>query len=208
MEDEKKAPESEGREDGQPDGNLEGRLAKLESLFAQTQKELETERKASAGKDKKITELTNEKKELQKATLSKDELLALREKELEERERSWEEQQKIERSELEKLRLDNLRREVLKKIKNFPAHLEDRVRGNTVDEIESDARSLMMIWTTERDKVANVGKVTAPPKSGESGQKITAEEVNNMTPEQQKKWAETASDEDYARIYDEMSRIK
>lgn len=181
--------------------DVESRLQKLEQQLIQTQKELDSERKASAGKDKKITELSSEKKDLQKATLSKDELLRLREQELAEQQAEWEKQREIEKMELEKLRVANLRREVLRKIENFPSFLEDRVMGDSPEEIEADARTLMNRWVKDRGLVQNAGKLGSKPVSGDGKQvSITAQDIREMTAEQKRHWAETATDEEYMAL--------
>lgn len=193
-------------EEQQPD--FEERLKKIESLFEKTQKELEAERKASAGKDSKITQLLQDKKSLQEATLSKDQLLAVREKELEQERKEWEERQAQERRELESLRLNNIKRDVLKKIPNFPIQLEDRIKGNNAEEIEADARSLMLLWTRERDKVANAGKAGSVPKGGDSkAGEITAKDVLEMSEKERFNWAGTAKEEDFMRIMNEINSV-
>ena len=134
--------QAETSEEGQTeDADVDKRLEKLEKLekqFSETMKALEEERKASAGKDKKITTLQDEKKELQAQTLGKDDLLRLREDELREKQQEWEAQQVAEKAELEKLRIENLKHEVLKTLPDFPGFLADRVKGATPEEIETE----------------------------------------------------------------------
>jgi len=194
------APEEE------PDGvNVEKRLSKLEELLTLTTKNLEEERKASAGKDKKITELSQAKKELENTTLSKDKLLEIRQKELEEAKGEWEKQQAAERIELEKLKIEQLRTQVLSKLENFPSFLIDRIRGQTAEEIEADARQIMSKWVKERDKVDNSRKVTGKPRSGSGKQiNITAEDVRAMSPKEKLEWAKTAGKEEYDAVFDEL----
>jgi hypothetical protein len=169
-------------EPGTGGANVEERLRKLETA-------LDTERKASAGKDAKITELMNAKKELEKTTLSKDQLLELRQKELDEKEASWNAQRTAETLELKRLQVENLKTKVIAKFDNFPAFLIDRIRGETEEEIETDIRSLQNKWVKERDKVDNVRKVGPRPQSG-GGRQIntTVEDLRNMSPEARKKW--------------------
>jgi hypothetical protein len=186
--------------------DVEVRLSKLEKALTDTAKILEEERRASAGKDKKITELSAEKKNLQESTLSKDKLLEIREKELEEKEAETAAKNAAERLELESLRTEMLRHKVLTKLENFPTFLADRVRGNTEEDIEADARGLMKHWVKDRDKVDNVRKVTGRPKSGDGKQLgRTADDVRSMSPKEMKEWAATASEEEYAEVFDDIS---
>ncbi len=171
------------------DSNVEERLKKLEASLTETVKELETERKSSSGKDTKITELVNAKKELEKATLSKDQLLELRQKELDEKEAAWNQQRTAETLELKKLRIENLKTKVISKFDSFPPFLIDRIRGETEEEIEADIRNLQNKLVKERDKVENVRRAGLKPQSGGGRQiNITAEDLRNMTPEERKKW--------------------
>jgi len=196
------APEEETPPDGV---NVEKRLSKLEELLTQTTKRLEEELKASAGKDKKITELSQAKKELQESTLSKDKLLEIRQKELEEAKGEWEQQRAAEKIELEKLKVEQLKTQVLSKLENFPSFLIDRIRGQTAEEIEADARQIMSKWVKERDKVDNSRKVTGKPRSG-SGKQInyTAEDVKAMSPKEKMEWAKTAGKDEYDAVFDEL----
>jgi hypothetical protein len=200
-------PEEEGQTEAENIDERLKKLEKLEKLFAETTRTLEEERKASAGKDKKITTLQEEKKELQAQTLGKDDLLRLREEELREKQQEWEAKQKEEKAELEKLRIQNLKHEVLKTLPDFPSFLTDRVHGSTPEEIETDAREIMRAWVRERDKVGNARKVTKV-KSGSGGKEtITAEEVALMSPQDRLKWAATASDEEYDEVFDELHKV-
>lgn len=185
---------SEG-EGGSGESEVEKRIAKLEKSYAETLKALEQERKNSAGRDKKIDELNQEKKALQEATYSKDKLLEIRDQEQKEREMAWQQQQATERAELEKLRVEQLRLKVLSKLEvqgqGFPSFLMDRVHGGTEEEIEADARGIMSKWVKERDKVDNARKVTGQPKSGNGRQlKVTVEDLKAMSPQELKKWTE------------------
>jgi len=215
MADKVDAPQDEPVEEGQTDDadvdkRLE-KLEKLEKLFAETAKSLEEERKASAGKDKKITTLQDEKKELQAQTLGKDDLLRLREDELKEKQQAWEAQQKEEKAELEKLRVKNLKHEILKTLPDFPNFLADRVNGSTPEEIETDAREIMKAWVRERDKVGNAWKVTKVKSGGSTKPSMgvkNAEEVLLMTPQERLAWAEQASDEEFDDTFDELHKIE
>ena len=201
--------EGEGQTDGADIDERLKKLEKLEKLFTETTKTLEEERKASAGKDKKITALQDEKKELQAQTLGKDDLLRLREDELREKQAEWEAQQKEEKAELEKLRIENLKHEVLKTLPDFPSFLTDRVKGKTPEEIETDAREMMKAWVRERDKVGNARKVVKKPQSGSGKQvTVTAEEVALMSPQEKMKWAAEATDEEYEEIFDELHKVE
>ena len=193
-------------DENQSDGtNVEQRLSKLEKILTETAKSLDEERKASAGKDKKITELANKKRELEQATLSKDKLLELREKEQQERENEWNSRQETERKELERLKIEVERNRVIAKLENFPAFLADRVKGSTPDEIEADAREIMKKWVKERDKVDNVRKVTGKPQSGNGKQvNISADDVRAMTPKQKMEWAKAAGDEEFDSVFDDL----
>jgi hypothetical protein len=206
MADDNKAGGGPEDPEGQPDkSNVEQRLGKLEKLLVETTKQLENERKDSIGKDKKITELVNEKKELQKATLSKDQLLEVRQKELDEAKAEWEQQRAAEKIELERLKTEALKQQVLDKLDNFPSFLRDRIRGNTAEEIEADARGLLGKWIKERDKVNNAKKIGPRPQSGNGKQiSVTAEEVSRMTPDAKKQWAATASDEELEAVLGEL----
>lgn len=188
-------PDDKSTEDGKHDPkdqaepqDVEKRLSKLEKILMDTTKTLEEERKASAGKDKKITELAQAKKELMESTLSKDKLLEIRLKEFEEEKAGWDAQRATERAEIERLRVEQLRTQVISKLDNFPSFLMDRVRGNTAEEIEADAREILKKWVKERDKVENVRKVTGKPQSGAGRQSnISVEELRSMNPADQKK---------------------
>lgn len=193
-------------QDGQPGKeNVEVRLSKLERLLTETSKNLDEERKASSGKDKKISELSIERKKLQEATMSQDKLLELRAKELEEAKSEWEQQRAQEKMELERLRIESLRRDVIGKFPQFPSFLAPRVQGASAEEIETDVRQLMNLWVKERDKVDNVRRVGPRPQSGSGRQStITAQDVREMTPQERMKWAENANPEEYDAIFDEL----
>jgi len=190
MADEKKTKdESDEETSHSEESNVEERLAKVEKSNSEYLKALEQERKNSAGRDKKIEELTQEKKALQEKAYSTDKLLEIREQEQKEREAKWEEQRASEKMELEKLRVEQLKNEVISRLENFPGFLIDRVRGTSKEEIEADARGLANKWVKERDKVENVRKIGPKPKSGGGRQiNITVEDLRNMSPEERKKW--------------------
>ena len=187
------------------ESNVEDRLVKLEKSYSETLKALEQERKNSAGRDKKIDELTQEKKALQEKAYSTDKLLEIREQEQKEREAKWKEQQAAEKMELDKLRTEQLKTEVLSKLENFPSFLIDRVRGTSKEEIEADARGLMNKWVKERDKVENVRKVGSKPQTATSSKQMkTAAEIKAMSSKEKMDWAANASDEEYSAIFDEL----
>lgn len=188
--------------------NVEQRLAMLEKMQAETARTLDEERKSSAGKDRKITELADEKRKLQESTLSKDKLLEIREQEQKEREKEWAEKNATERLELEQLRIKTLRQEVLAGLaENFPMFLADRVRGGTKEEIEADARMIMGKWVKDRTLTTNAAKVTGRPQSGDGrqGGAQTKESVEAMSSADRKKWAATAPKEERDRIFDEIA---
>jgi hypothetical protein len=187
------------------EANVEERLSKLEELLINTTKTLDEERKASAGKDKKITELSEERKKLQSLAYDKDQLLEVKAKELEEAKAEWERQRESEILELKRLKVEQLKTQVLSKLENFPSFLFDRVRGETAEEIELDARNLAKLWVKERDKVDNARKVTGRPQSAASNKQAkTADEIAKMTGKEKMEWAQTASDEEYAAVFDEL----
>ncbi len=206
MAEENKAVDGQDDANSQPDPpNVEQRLSNLESLLTRTAKDLEEERKASSGKDRKITELSEEKKKLQESTLSKDKLLEIRERELEEAKVLWEQQRVAEKIELDRLRIEQLKTQVLSKLENFPSFLIDRVRGTNADEIEADARNMMKFWVKERDKVDNARRVTTKPRSGGGNQiAMTVDDVKVMNSKEKMDWAATASDEEYAEVFDAL----
>lgn len=203
--DDKTGDKTEDQNDQPDKSNVEARLAKLEKSHTETLKALEEERKSSAGKDKKITEQAKELNEVRKTTLSKDQLLELQRKELDEARAEWETQRAQEKIELDRLRVEQLKGKVISKLENFPSFLIDRVRGETEEEIEADARGLINKWVKERDKVDNVRRIGPRPKSGSGKQiSITAEEVNRMTPDEKKRWASTASDEELEAVLGDL----
>jgi hypothetical protein len=167
--------------------------------------ELENEKKASAGKDKKITELSSRTRDLQQKTMSQEELYALRQKELEEEKLEWQKQRDQERLELEELRIKQLRTDTLKKLKNFPIEFEDRIHGKTAEEIETDARNFVSKWLGDKTLRDNRDKVSGPPRSGDGKQiSVSAEDVRNMSPQEKIKWSANASEEEYAAVFDEL----
>jgi len=205
--------DQDGGEDDQSDtsnakkdaANVNNRLTKLESMLAENARVLEEERRASAGKDKKITELQTDKKKLQEGSLSKDKLLEIREKEQSEHEAEWAARNATERMELEQLRIEMERHKVIAKLENFPMFLADRVRGTNAEEIEADARNLMNRILKDRSNANNARKVTPRPQSG-SGKQIgrTADEVKHMTSKERMAWSATASEEEFAEVFDEL----
>jgi len=187
--------------------DVEERLAKLEKIYEQTNKDLESEKKASSSKDKKIAELQGERKKLQEATLSKDDLLKLREEELSKKEEEWEKTRETEKQELERLKQEHMKSEVLSKLDEFPRAFWDRIKGDTPEEVETDARRLMKIFLTERDKIGNAYKVTKRPQTAE-GKPMSLPLVADYakwTTEQRRRWAEKASKEERDAMEKEIS---
>lgn len=184
--------------------NVEERLARLEKESADYKKALEDERKASAGKDKKISEQGNVINELRKTTLSKDELLQLREKELLEREAKAEAKMAAELQELEMLRLKMMKQEKLTAL-SFPSELWEFVDGTTPEEIETRARKLANFVTKQGNLKDNARKVTGKPKSGNGRQvDITADEINRMSPDEKTRWAANATTEELEAVLDDL----
>lgn len=198
--------ESENKDSGQTlDEKTEERLSALEDLLKKTTQALEAEKKASSGKDKKITELQAETKNLQEKTYSQDELLRLRKEELDREKAEWEREREEEKKQLESLKQEQMRNEVLNQLENFPKFLYDRVRGGTREEVERDARLLMKEWVTDRDKVDNARKVAKKPQAGDGKQiNVTAADVENMTAAEKRKWAANATPEEWAAVRDNM----
>jgi hypothetical protein len=128
-------------------------------------------------------------------------------KEFEEDRAKWDQDRAKEKLELEQLRIENEKTKVLGKIPEFPAFLVERVRGTNAEEIEADARTLMKQWVREREKSANAKIVTGRPQSGTGKAALgkTADEVRNMSPTDQRKWAENASDEEYSAVFAELN---
>jgi hypothetical protein len=145
--------------------SIEDRLGKLEKVNLEYKAALDEAKKESAGKDRRITEQNNTIKELQKTTLSKDELLSLREKELADKEVAIEAKNAAERQELEMLRLKMLKQETLGKL-NVPPLLWEFIEGTTADEIETRARKLINVVSKEQVLKDNARKVTGIPRTG------------------------------------------
>jgi len=205
LQDEPKQKDDAGQDAAE---DIEKRLVNLEKLLEKTTLTLESERRASAGKDKKITDLQAETKKLQEATLSKDDLLRLREDELNRERNEWEREREEEKKEITRLRQEQMRHDVLGKLENFPRFLYDRVKGETPEEVERDARLIMKEWVTDRDKVSNARKVGKKPQSGDGKQSgITAQDVLDMSPDQRREWAMTASEEEQDAIDEELSKL-
>lgn len=145
--------------------SIEERLGKLEKSNNEYKAALDEAKKESAGKDRRITEQNNTIKELQKTTLSKDELLVLREKELADKEAAIEAKNATDRQELEMLRLKMLKQETLGKL-NVPPLLWEFIDGTTADEIETKARKLINVVSKEQVLKDNARKVTGIPRTG------------------------------------------
>lgn len=181
--------------------NVEERLESLEKILKETIKERDDEKSRSAGLDRKVTDLTAEKKALQKDTLSKDTLLDLREAEIKEREEKAREEMAAERTELQLARIEIMKHNVLGKLDNFPMRFADRVTGTTEEEIEADARALMRDVQREVEPIKNAGKITGAPRAGGKGKpsglaSMSPEDALKLEPEDIKKWSLQASAED------------
>lgn len=180
----------------------------LEKFRAEFMKMLDDEKRASAGKDKKITELQGEVKSFQEATMSKDKLLELRQKEFDEQKAEFDKQQALIRMENERERRENLINKVIARYSDkFPGLIKfaERIRGNTEEEIEIDIKQFTRDWVSERNKIDNARKVPGKPQSG-SGKQIShdAEDIKSMSARDRMKWAEHASDEEFAEVFDEL----
>lgn len=180
----------------------------LEKFKAEFMKMLDDERRASAGKDKKITELQGEVKSFQEATMSKDKLLELRQKEFDEQKAEFEKQQALIRMENERERRENLINKVIARYSDkFPGLIKfaERIKGNTEEEIEVDIKQFTRDWVSERNKIDNVRKVSGKPQSG-SGKQIShdAEDIKAMSGKERMQWAAHASDEEFNEIFDEL----
>lgn len=186
-----------GGDDNQ-DADLDARIRK--AVLTVT-KDLETTRRESAGKDKKITELRSEIEKLRQATLSKEQLADLKVREAEERMLAAEklEQQADER--IRRAEQKNLRFEVLSNIKGFPMEVAEMVHGESAEEIEIAAKKLMKLIVSERDKRENARKASDTPRSGDGRQpRMDKEKWDSMTQAERRDWAASASDEDIDMI--------
>ena len=210
MADEKDIKAEDQTEDPSPEVDLEERLSKLEKLASEQARILEEERKASAGKDKKITELAAEKRKLQEATLSKDSLNELRAEELKQKEAEWAEKSAAERLELETLRMEMDKRTVLDSLSGFPSELREYVKGTTPEEIETSARQLMALWTRDRNVSDNSKKVTGVPRTGgtKSAAPIRANDLAAKARSEQREWAASADDDDFLKVVLEQQQGK
>jgi len=187
--------------------NIEDRLAKLEEAHSQTIKDLEAERKASAGKDSKITTLMNDKQELRKATLSKDDLLKLREEDLVKEKAEWDEQRKDEQDELSRVKKNIVIYEVLRKpgLEDFPEPFIKAIEGDSSADIEMSARKILKLFLDERDKLDNVRKVAHMPQTGSDGKKLnvpTVKEYDAMSQHDRRQWADNATLEEIEALED------
>lgn len=182
----------------------------FEKFRAEMLKMLDDERRSSAGKDKKITELQGEVKQFQEATLSKDKLLELRQKEFEEQKAEFEKQQAMIKLENEKERRENMINRVVARYSDkFPGLIKfsDRLKGNTEEEIEIDIKTFTKTFLNERDKTDNARKAVGRPQSGAGKQiNVTAEDIEAMSPKERMRWAANASDEEYAAVFDELHK--
>ena len=193
-----------------PKMDLEDRLEKLEKAAADTAKALEEERRASSGKDKKITELTAEKRKWQEDTLSREALNELRAEELKQKEIEWEQKSASERLELESLRIEMDKRTVLDELDGFPAELAEYVKGSSKEEIETNARRLMNLWIKDRNEAENVRKVTGVPKTGvtRSAIPVRANELAARPRSVQREFGASAADDEFLQLVTEQQQGK
>ena len=210
MAEEKDTPAEDQTDDPQPEVNLEEKLDKLERMVSEQAKTLESVSKASAGKDKKITELASAKRKLEDETLSKDTLNELRANELKQQKLEWEEASAAERAELEALRMEFDKRTVLDSLDGFPNELAEYVTGADVEEIETNARKLMALWVKDRAVAKNKQKVTGAPAT--SARKpvasLGAKELAGKTPAERREWAGDADDESFLQLVREQQERK
>ncbi len=210
MADEKDIEAEDQIDDPQPEVNLGEKVDKLERLITEQAKTLESVSKASAGKDKKITELAAGKRKLEDETLSKDTLNELRANELKQQKLEWEAESAVERAELEELRTKIDKRTVLDGLAGFPPELAEYVTGANMEEIETNALKLMALWVKDRTVVSNVRKVTGVPGTGtsKSAIPIKANELAAKAREEQREWGENAEDDDFLKVVTEQQQGK
>jgi len=210
MADDKGAQAEDQVTDPQDELNLEERIEKMEKRDAEREKVLEEERKASAGKDKKITELAQEKRKLQEETLSKDQLVQLRAEDTRKEKEAWEQQKAEEQTELLALRMELDKRTVLDSLEGFPPELAEYVSGSDIEEIETNARKLMSLWTKDRAALSNVDKVTGVPRTSarKSVSSVKANEIAGKPRSEQRKFGEDADDETFLHVVNEQQRGK
>ena len=210
MAEEKDSQTEDQTTDPQDELNLEERIEKMEKRDAEREKVLEEERKASAGKDKKITELAQEKRKLQEETLSKDQLVQLRAEDTRKEKEAWEQQKAEEQTELLALRMELDKRTVLDSLEGFPPELAEYVSGSDIEEIETNARKLMSLWTKDRAALSNVDKVTGVPRTSarKSVSSVKANEIAGKPRSEQRKFGEDADDETFLHVVSEQQRGK
>lgn len=179
----------------------------FDKFRAELMKMLDDEKRASSGKDKKITELQGEVKQFQEATLSKDKLLELRQKEFDEQKAEFEKQQALIRMENEKERRENMINKVVARYSDkFPGLIKfaDRIKGNTEEEIEIDIKQFTKMWLDDKGKV-DVRKIPGRPQSGSGKQvAVDVDAIRAMGGKDKMKWAAQASDEEFAAVFDEL----
>lgn len=199
----------QGNDTGSTDGSsIEERLAKLEKTNADYEAALGEVRKESAGKDRRISEQDKTIKELQKTTLSKDELLAVREKELADKEVAIEAKNAAERQELEILRLKMVKQETLTGL-NTPAVLWEFIEGTNKEELETRARKLMNIISKDIKLIDNARKVTGRPQTGDKkGESLTVQDIKEMNSRAAVDKISSMSREDQDRLFEESLQGK
>jgi len=208
MADDKGAPAEDQAIDPQDEMTLEDRLAKLEKTGAERESVLEEERKASAGKDKKITELTAERRKWQEDTLSKDQLLQLRADDQKKKEDEWAAHKAEEQTELLALRMELDKRTVLDSLEGFPSELAEYVNGSDIEEIETNARKLMALWTKDRSALDNVQKVTGVPRTGAKTSTVKAADLAGKGMAEQREFGANAEDDDFLQLVTDQQRRK
>lgn len=171
--------------------------AKIQKAVAKYTKDLDTARKESAGKDKKIDQLQAEVDKLRQSSLSREELANLKLKEAEEKLGAAEKVEEEADERIRKAEAKWLRYDTLRNIKGFPMEHADFIQGETPDQIELNAKKFMQIILGERDKVENFRKAAAPPQAGtKTTGAMSPERWRSMTLEQKQQYLVTASEEE------------
>lgn len=203
-----KVDDQAAQETGQTEGaSVEERLAKVEKTNAEYKAALDEVRKESAGKDRKITEQNKTISDLQKTTLSKDELLVLREKELAEKEAAIEAKNAADRQELDLLRMKMVKTETLT-VLNTPAPLWEFIEGTNKEELETKARKLMNIISKDIKLIENTRKITGRPQTGEKRDLTTVQDIKEMGSREATERISRMSREDQDRLFEESLQGK
>lgn len=170
---------------------------RIKDAMAPVLKKLEETEADNRGKTKKINDLVEEKKELQRTTLSREELLNVRLQEVDEKEKAIDKLRDEVEERARSAEYKLMKYEALREVPNFPMEHANRIVGETKEEIQLDAKNFMKIIITERNKIDNARKVTGNPKTGDTKRsKMTWEEFDGMTSREKTDWAAQASQEE------------